>query len=47
MGDENNSTFQGRETQMAHPSLQEAANHHPVIPCTDRPVSSMARTAAS
>lgn len=47
MGDENNSTFQGVETQMAHSSLQEVTNHHSVIPSTDGSVSSVARTATS
>lgn len=44
MGDENNSTFQGVETQMARLSLQEVTNHHCVIPPPDRAASSAATT---
>lgn len=47
MGDENNSTFQGVETQMARLSLQEVTNHHSVIPPPDRAASSAATTATS
>lgn len=47
MGDENNSTLQGVETQMARLSLQEVTNHQSVIPPPDRAASSAATTATS